>query len=74
LNCVICKNGETRPGHVTVTLQHGDSTVIVKQVPADVCQNCGEHYLSEEISAELERRVEAAAKNGDEVTVLLYAA
>ena len=59
---------------MTVTLQHGECTVIVKEVPADVCQNCGEHYLSEAISADLERRVDEATKNGDEVTVLLYAA
>lgn len=74
MNCVICKNGETRLGHVTVTLQRGECTVIIKEVPADVCQNCGEHYVSEEISAELQRRVEKAAGTGDEVTVLLYAA
>ncbi len=74
MNCVICKNGETRPGHVTVTLQRGGCTVIIKEVPADVCENCGEHYVSEEISAELQRRVEKAAGTGDEVTVLLYAA
>ena len=74
MNCVICKNGDTRPGHVTVTLQHGECTVIIKEVPADVCQNCGEHYLSEEISTRLQRKVEEAAGTGDEVTVLLYAA
>ena len=74
MNCVICKNGETRSSHVTVTLQRGECTVIIKEVPADVCRNCGEHYVSEEISAELQRRVEKAAGTGDEVTVLLYAA
>ena len=70
LKCVICKNGATHPDHVTVTLQRGECTVIVKQVPAEVCQNCGEHYLSEETSADLERRVEEAVRTGDEVTIL----
>jgi len=39
MKCVICKIGETKPGFVTVTLQRGETTVIFKQVPAEICQN-----------------------------------
>jgi YgiT-type zinc finger domain-containing protein len=74
VKCVICKEGETRPGHTTVTLQRGGCTVIVKEVPADICQDCGEYYLSEEVSAQLEKRADNAAKSGGEVKVLRYAA
>jgi len=35
---------------VTVTLQCGETTVILKQVPADLCENCGEYYLSSEVA------------------------
>ena len=42
VKCVICIRGETRPGQATVTLQRGDCTIIIKEVPAEVCQNCGE--------------------------------
>jgi YgiT-type zinc finger domain-containing protein len=45
MKCVTCKTGETRPGRVTVTLQRGETTVLIKDTPADVCQNCGEYYL-----------------------------
>ena len=31
--------GNTKPGTVTVTLQRGGTTVILKDVPADVCEN-----------------------------------
>ena len=74
VKCVICKHGETRPGHVTVTLQRGECTIVIKEVPAEVCQNCAEYYLSEEVAANVEERADDAAKNGDEVTVLRYAA
>ncbi|BAG03410.1 type II toxin-antitoxin system MqsA family antitoxin [Microcystis aeruginosa] len=53
MECVICKQGTTRSGFVTVTLERDDCIVILKQVPADVCQNCGEYYLSESVTAEV---------------------
>ncbi len=74
MTCVICKNGEVRPGHATVTLQCGRCTVIFKEVPADVCLNCGEYYLSEAVSEEVTRRAAIAAGSGEAVTVLQYAA
>ena len=40
VNYVICRNGKTKPGHATVTVQRGETTVILKRVPADVCENC----------------------------------
>ena len=74
MNCVVCKHGETRPGQVTVTLQRGDTTVILKQVPADVCQNCGEYYLSDAVTGLVMSKAEAAVKSGAEVEILRFAA
>jgi len=74
MKCVICKSGETRPGFVTVTLQRENTTVIFKEVPAEVCQNCGEYYLSEEITEKLLKRAEEAARKGTEVEILKFAA
>jgi YgiT-type zinc finger domain-containing protein len=74
MQCLICKHGFTRPGHVTVTLQRGESTIIFKHVAADVCENCGEYYLSEEVTEKLLQRAEQAVKNGVEVEILRFAA
>ena len=74
MSCVICRNGTTRHGSVTVTLQRGETTFILKQVPADVCDNCGEYYLSSEVSAQVLQRAEAAVKSGAEVEILRFAA
>jgi hypothetical protein len=57
-----------------VTLQRGDATVIIKGVPADVCGNCGEYYLSETVSGEILERAEHALERGAEVEILRYAA
>jgi hypothetical protein len=57
-----------------VTLQRGETTVILKRVPADVCDNCGEYYLSSEVAAQVLERAELAVKSGAEVEILRFAA
>jgi len=74
MSCVICRNGTTRSGTVTVALQRGDTTVILKQVPAEVCENCGEYYLSNEVTAQVLEKAESAVKSGAEVEILRFAA
>lgn len=74
MKCLLCKQGETKPGHVTVTLQRGGTTVILKEVPADVCENCGEYYLSEKVARQVTQRAEESVKSGVEVEILRFAA
>ncbi len=74
MKCVICKSGETEEGHATVTLQRGQSTIIIKDVPAQVCENCGEYYLSEDISAKVMALAENAIKHNAEIEILRFAA
>ena len=74
MKCAMCKHGKTAPGQVTVTLQRGDCVVITKGVPAEVCENCGEHYLDENVSEQLLQRAEVAAKKGTEVEIIKFAA
>ena len=74
MKCFFCKVGNTKPGFVTVTLQRGDSTIIFKGVPAEVCENCGEYFLSEEVTGKLLKRAEEAVTKGAEVEIIKYAA
>lgn len=74
MRCTLCKQGEARPGQVTVTLQRGETTVIFKGVPADVCENCGEYYLSQTIAKQVMQRAEESVKGGAEVEILRFAA
>jgi len=74
MKCALCKQGETKPGQVTVTLQRGETTIIFKEVPADVCDNCGEYYLSEKVAKRITQRAEEAVKSGAEVEILRFAA
>ena len=74
MRCTTCKHGDTKPGNETVTLQRGDTTVIIKGVPADVCENCGEYYLSERTTTRVMEMAEDAVRKGAEVEILRYAA
>jgi YgiT-type zinc finger domain-containing protein len=59
---------------VNAVLQRNGCTIIFKDVPADVCSNCGEYYLNEKVTQEILLRSEAAIRNGAEVEILRYAA
>jgi len=74
MTCVLCKNGTTHRGTVTVTLERGKTVVVVRDVPADVCENCGEYYLDSPVAQEVYQRAEAAVARNAEVEILHYAA
>ena len=67
MQCVICKHGDTHAGKTTVTFHRGESTIIIKGVPAEICENCGEYYLSDEISAQVLQLAEEAINHDVEV-------
>jgi len=69
MKCVVCKHGETRPGHTTVTLERGETVVVFRRVPAQVCANCGEAYVSEEVTAQLMEEAEEAVEARVQVDV-----
>lgn len=51
--CVVCRSAETEPGHTTVTFHRDGHTVVINEVPALVCPNCGEAYVAEAESAQV---------------------
>jgi len=74
MKCVICRTGETAESLTNVTLNRGKTTVLVKDVPAQVCDNCGEYYLSGEISDRVLALAEIAVRNNVEIEILQFAA
>ena len=74
MTCLICRQRETRPGKTTVTLERGGAIVVIREVPARVCDNCGEKYVEETTTAELLKTAAAAAQTGAKVNVRDYVA
>ncbi len=74
MKCAFCKQGETQPGKTTVTLEHGESVVIIRDVPADICDVCGEYYLEGAVTERVLARAEEAERRGSVVEIVRFAA
>jgi YgiT-type zinc finger domain-containing protein len=74
MKCVLCKHGATNPGNVTVTLERDNCIIIIKDVPADICENCGEYYLSQSTTKSVLFRAERAIDRNTEIEILRFAA
>lgn len=70
MDCALCKNGTTQKGHVTVTLERGSAIILIKNVPAEVCSNCGHYYLSEDMTKIILEKGREAISKGAEFEVL----
>jgi len=69
MECALCKVGITEKGKVTITLERDGAIVLIKDVPAEVCTNCGHYYLSEEITRLVMDKGNAAIESGAELEV-----
>jgi YgiT-type zinc finger domain-containing protein len=74
MRCPICRLGETRPGTATLVLERDALTMVVRHVPALVCENCGEEFVGEAATAAALEQAEAAARAGVTVEVREFAA
>ena len=72
MKCTICKHGETVEGFTTVTFEKKGTTIVFKQVPALVCDNCGEKYINEGVTKELLTKAQEIVKSGVEVDIRHY--
>lgn len=52
--CDLC-GGELKPGQTKLELWRGEELLVIRDVPADVCQQCHEAYLSAAVSEQLDR-------------------
>ena len=51
--CPLCR-GKKRPGKTTFTVDLVFGVVVVRDVPATVCSQCGADWIDDEIAAKLE--------------------
>jgi len=53
MKCAICKYGYTEAGHTTIVFEKNTCVIVFQQVPALICNNCGEEYVTSEINSML---------------------
>jgi len=71
-SCYFCK-AQIVDQLVTVDYRWGDTLVVIKDVPAGVCQQCGEKYLKSGVYKELERLAKSKDHLRERVTVDILA-
>jgi YgiT-type zinc finger domain-containing protein len=74
MKCVVCRHGETHEGRTTVTLEKDGGALVIRKVPAEVCENCGEAYISAEVTRSLLKSARETLRAGVELDVREYAA
>jgi len=67
--CPMC-HGNMGSGKTTFTSDLGFGVVVVRQVPAQVCRQCGESWLSDTTSEGLEKIVDNLRQKHSMVEVL----
>jgi YgiT-type zinc finger domain-containing protein len=74
MTCVICKHGNTRAETTRVALERDNTVLVVRRVPAQVCESCGEAYVDANAVDRLRRMLDEATGAGIQVEVREYAA
>jgi YgiT-type zinc finger domain-containing protein len=57
--CPLCK-GSIVSGNTTFTVELGEGVVVIRDIPAQVCSQCGEEWLDDATAMKLETIVESA--------------
>lgn len=72
MKCAICRHGHTRPGTASITLERDGAAILIRDVPGDICDTCGEVYHSAEVTARVLEQAERAYQDGVTVEVRHY--
>ena len=70
--CYFCK-AEIVKERITIDFRWGDTLVVIKGIPAGICQQCGEKYLSSNVYKDLERLAKSKDHLMDQITVDILA-
>lgn len=62
--CVFCK-GKVVLQKVTFDARVGEHLIIIKDVPAEVCLQCGERYFSPDVSRQIDDLMKAQPQAGE---------
>ncbi len=74
MKCTTCGQADPQAGTTTITIERDGTTLVMKGVPALVCPNCGEDYVSEETTRRISATAAEVVGKGVKVEVRQYAA
>ncbi len=66
--CYFCK-GKVLQQNINIDYRWGETLVVIKNVPAGVCDQCGEKYLTSDVYKELEQLAKSKSHLMGKMTV-----
>ena len=60
--CPLCHGGNKQSGTTTFTVDLGFGVVVIRKVPAQVCDQCGSDWIEDDTAEKLENIVNIARK------------
>ena len=54
MKCLVCKHTCFKKGTTVLPIERGNAILLITDIPARVCENCGETYLDEETAQEVQ--------------------
>ena len=68
--CMFCKCNTVTESTTTHVVNYQNCVIVVKNVPCEECEQCGEKFYSDEIAERLEHIVNIAKKLMQEISVI----
>lgn len=70
--CVFCKGNNMKKSTTTHVVNYKDCIIVIKNVPCEECEQCGEKFYDDKVAEQLERIVTSAKKLMQEISVIDY--
>ena len=72
MNCPLCKSKMTEGTTVLTFKMEGSQILVIKDVPALICDQCGEEFVDIQTSRNVEKQVNKAVADGISMGFLSY--
>ena len=70
--CMFCKCDTVTQSLTTHIVNYNGAIIVIKNVPCEECEQCGEKFYTDDVAEKLEKRVNAAKQMMQEIAVLDY--
>lgn len=71
MNCILCKSNMIKE-NINHIVDFKGNIIIIKDVPANVCKQCGEYFIENDVAMKLEKAIEEVKKNKAEIFVVNF--
>lgn len=70
--CMFCKCDTVTSSFTTHVVNYNGTIIVIKNVPCEECEQCGEKFYTDDVAEKIERLVNLAKQMMQEIAVLDY--